>query len=91
MIDNVYLYVECNDMDAFGEMDVLIFEDRSDAVEYLKHKVEHYFSEPWDKCREIVLEDELNTFEETCVSYFECHWEVKEERVIPEGGNVFDS
>ncbi len=63
-----YVYHEANDLEPFGEMITRVFANKDKAKEYLRKSVENYFGEPWEKCEEIV-EEEDGQFFETYVEY----------------------
>ena len=54
----VYVYREANDYDAFNAELIVVFAKKEDAVAFLKNSVENSFGEPWERCVEIVEEED---------------------------------
>lgn len=54
----VYIYREASDNDTFNAETILVFANKEDAERMLKKQVELFFAEPWERCVEIVEEEE---------------------------------
>jgi len=65
----VYVYREARDYDTFNAEEIVVFAKKEDAETYLKNQVELFFREPWDRCVEIVEEEEDGAIWPTYVEY----------------------
>ena len=64
---NMYLYYESSEDCSLGNERMILFEDKNDAENYLKEKVEKYFGESWDDLNP----DDFYCLKEDRVEYYD--------------------
>lgn len=85
----VYIYRDARDYDSFNQETIRVFADKEDAIRELKKEVELFFAEPWERCVEIVEEEEGSiwpTYVEYPTGGGYTYFSVTEYKV--EGGNM---